>query len=142
MAVLNTVRCWTGSQCNFLSTLVLLVYLLVFDTILAALFWIYCNLHRLNLGEAPEKWVAVIQLTTNKNISHKSRSIMSKKPHDMSEIRVSQNFCRHSEHAWTRINLWTAQDINWKTCFQLVPLSLQTKDDKLSLVRIQFELTS
>ena len=31
------------------STGVILVYLLVFDTILAALFWMHCNLHRLNL---------------------------------------------------------------------------------------------
>ena len=47
--VLNTVRCSTGSQCSFFSTGVILVYRLVFDTILAALFWMHCNLHRLNL---------------------------------------------------------------------------------------------
>ena len=35
---LKTERCSTGSQCNFFSTGVILVYLLVFDTILAALF--------------------------------------------------------------------------------------------------------
>ena len=46
---LNTVHCSTGSQCNFLSTGVILVYPLVFDVILAALFWMHCNLHRLNL---------------------------------------------------------------------------------------------
>ena len=44
VAVLNTVRCSTGSQCNFLSTGVILVYRLVFGTILAALFWMHCNL--------------------------------------------------------------------------------------------------
>ena len=30
----------------------------------------------------------------------------------------------------------TTQDINWKTYFQLSPLSFQTKDDKLSLVML------
>ena len=44
----NTVCCSTGSQCSFFSTGVILVYRLVFDTILAALFWMHCNLHRLN----------------------------------------------------------------------------------------------
>ena len=42
-------NCSTGSQFNFLSTGVILVYLLVFDTILAALFWMRCNFCRLNL---------------------------------------------------------------------------------------------
>ena len=54
VAVFYTIRCSTGSQCNFLSTGLMLVYLLVFDTILAVLFWMHCNLRRLNLGEAPE----------------------------------------------------------------------------------------
>ena len=45
---LKTERCSTG-QCNFLSTGVILAYLLVFDTILAALCWMHCNLQRLNL---------------------------------------------------------------------------------------------
>ena len=44
VAVLKTERCSTGSQCSFLRTGVILVYLLVFDTILAALFWMHCNL--------------------------------------------------------------------------------------------------
>ena len=48
-AVLNTVRCSTESQCSFFRTGVILVYRLVFDTILAALFWMYCNLYRSNL---------------------------------------------------------------------------------------------
>ena len=47
--VLNTVRCSTGSQCSFFSTGVILVFQLVFDTILAALFWVHYNLRRLNL---------------------------------------------------------------------------------------------
>ena len=42
----KTERCSTGSQCNFLSTGVILAYLLVFDRILAALFWMHCNLQR------------------------------------------------------------------------------------------------
>ena len=46
---LQTLRCSTGSQCSFFSTGVILVYRLVFDTILAALFWMHCNLRRLNL---------------------------------------------------------------------------------------------
>ena len=37
MAVLNSVGCSTGSQCNLLSTGVILLYRLVSDTILAAL---------------------------------------------------------------------------------------------------------
>ena len=45
VAVLNTVCCSTGSQCSFFST----GAILVFYTILAALFWMHCNLHRLNL---------------------------------------------------------------------------------------------
>ena len=49
VAVLKTVRSSTVSQCNFLLTGVILAYLLVFDTILAALFWMHCNLRRLNL---------------------------------------------------------------------------------------------
>ena len=36
--LVNTMRCSTGSQCNFLSTGVLLVYRLALDTFLAALF--------------------------------------------------------------------------------------------------------
>ena len=38
VAFLNSIRCSTGSQCNFLSTGVILVYRLVFDTILVVLF--------------------------------------------------------------------------------------------------------
>ena len=41
VAVLKTERSSTGSQCSFLRTGVILVYLLVFDTILAALFWMH-----------------------------------------------------------------------------------------------------
>ena len=44
LAFLKTELCSTGHQCNFLRTGVILVYLLVFDTILAALFGIHCNL--------------------------------------------------------------------------------------------------
>ena len=36
-------------KCNFFSTGVILLYRLVFDTILAALFWMHCNLCTLNL---------------------------------------------------------------------------------------------
>ena len=46
---LNTMHCSTRSQCNFISTGLILVYQLVFDTILAALFGMPCNLHRLKL---------------------------------------------------------------------------------------------
>ena len=46
--VSNSKQCTTGRQCNFLRTGVILVYLLVFDIILAARFWIRSNLHRLN----------------------------------------------------------------------------------------------
>ena len=35
------------NTCNFLSTGVILVYQLMIDTILAALFWMHCNLLRL-----------------------------------------------------------------------------------------------
>ena len=48
MAVLKTEQCSTGSQCSFLRTGVILVYLLVFDMNLAALFWIHCNIRNLN----------------------------------------------------------------------------------------------
>ena len=44
VAVLKTERCSTGSQCNFLSTGVILAYLLLCDMILAALFWMHYNL--------------------------------------------------------------------------------------------------
>ena len=49
VAALNIEQRSTGSQCNFLRAGIILMYLLVFDTILAALFWIHCNLRRLNL---------------------------------------------------------------------------------------------
>ena len=49
LAVLKPEQCSTGSQCNFIRTCVILVYLLVFDMIQAALFWMHCNLRRLNL---------------------------------------------------------------------------------------------
>ena len=53
--------------------------LLIFETILAALFWMHRNLPRLNFGETPEMGVTVIQLNTNKSTGNKYRSIMNKK---------------------------------------------------------------
>ena len=44
------------------------MYLLVFDMILAALFWMHCNLQRLN-WETPEKWVTVIQPTNTRALA-------------------------------------------------------------------------
>ena len=38
------------AKANFLSTGIVLVYLLVFDIILAALFWMHCNFRRINLA--------------------------------------------------------------------------------------------
>ena len=55
VAVLKTKQCLTGSQCNFLSTGVTLVYLLVFDIILAAPLWVHCNLCRLDLERLLKK---------------------------------------------------------------------------------------
>ena len=49
MGVLRTAQCSTGSQCNFLSTGVILAYLLVFGMIQAALFWMHCNTQSFNL---------------------------------------------------------------------------------------------
>ena len=54
VAVLKTEQCSTGSQCNFSSTEVILAYLLVFYTVLAALFQIHCSL-KIELTETPEK---------------------------------------------------------------------------------------
>ena len=50
VAVLKTEQRSTRSQCNFFCIGVILVYLLVFDTILAALFFMHFNLRKFNLA--------------------------------------------------------------------------------------------
>ena len=61
------------------------MYLLLFDTILAALFWMHF-FTKIELGETYEKRITIIELTTNKSIGQKDRCIISKKLPNMSEV--------------------------------------------------------
>ena len=97
---------------------------------------------------------------TNKIINYKYSSIMSKKLLDMSEVMdllkttftdilnmLRKGKIRIEPYAQIldRLNRAekTTQDIidNWKACFQQIPLTFGPKDDKNSLVTIQFEFT-
>ena len=69
----------------------------------------------MELGETPEKWVAVIQPTTNKSISHKYRNIVSKKLPDMSEItsltkQLLQTFWACLDKEKLLLTFWTCLD--------------------------------
>ena len=84
---------------------------------------------------------------------------MSKKPPDMSKDMeyhkttfanilsiCGQGKIRIKPYSQIRDSLsraeGTTQDGSWEICFQLIPLSLQTKFNKLSLIWIQFEFPS
>ena len=55
VTVLKTEQCARQNQYNFLNTGVILVYLLIFKTILDAVFWLLCRFMYITLGETPEK---------------------------------------------------------------------------------------
>ena len=113
----------------------------------------------MEFGETPEKWVTVVQPTTNKSIYNWHRCIMSQELPNISKIP------QMNEAAFTNIldmfregKIWVkphtqvpdwlggvkgvAQDVNWETCIWPFSLFLGAYKYELSFIRIEFELDS